>query len=245
MLVKYGVEATLILFYTSSIVLPWDFLNPLLSVRTAILRPAPQWLPWALFLWTLPFLWVAVTMSVRRAADAGRSPWLGLVVLIPIVNLIFMLAMCFAPSQPGEQWSMADRSPITRGRVRSGAMTIGLSLLVGGVMLWISVYVFSTYGASLFLGTPMMMGATAAYLYNRPYPRSYGASMGIGLASVFFAGLGAVALCPRRIAVRCDGGPVDVADRRDGGTHWESHRRRNSASRDGTVGGADRLAIRN
>ncbi len=33
----------------------------------------------------------------------------------------------------------------------------------------------------------MLMGATAAYLYNRPHPRGYGVSMGIGLASVFFA----------------------------------------------------------
>ena len=189
MLLKYGVEATVIFLYTSNIFWPWDFLNPLLTVRTALLRPAPEWLPWALFLWTLPFLWISVTMSVRRAADAGKSPWLGLLVLIPIVNLFFMLAMCFAPSQQGENWLTANRSPSGEGRVRSGALAVGFSLIVGGVMLWISVYVFSTYGASLFLGTPMLMGATAAYLYNQPHPRGYGASMGIGLAAVFFAGL--------------------------------------------------------
>src|SRR5258707_10594425 len=62
-LLKYALEAVLIYRYTSSVFWPWDFLNPLLSARTAILRPAPEWLPWALFLWTLPFLWIAVTMS--------------------------------------------------------------------------------------------------------------------------------------------------------------------------------------
>jgi uncharacterized membrane protein YhaH (DUF805 family) len=186
-LFKYAVEAVLIYHYTTSIFWPWDFLNPLLSARTAILRPAPEWLPWTLFLWTLPFLWIAVTMSVRRAADAGKSPWLGMLVLIPIVNLAFMLAMCFVPTQQGEHWSTARPAPSGEGHLRSGAFAVGISLIVGGVMLASSVNVFSSYGASLFVGTPMLMGATAAYLYNRPHPRGYGASMGIGLASVFFA----------------------------------------------------------
>ena len=140
-------------------------------------------------LWTLPFLWVSVTMSVRRAADAGKSPWLGLVVLVPLVNLIFMLAMCVVPSAQGETWSTGRRAPTSEDWMRSGAMAVGLSLLIGGIMLWISVYVFASYGASLFLGTPIMMGAAAGYLYNRPCPRSYGASAGIGLTAVFFAAL--------------------------------------------------------
>ena len=67
------------------------------------------------------------------------------------------------------------------------ALAVGFSLLIGGLMLWISVYVFATYGASLFLGTPILMGASASYFYNRRDPSGYAASMGIGLAAVFFA----------------------------------------------------------
>ncbi len=128
-------------------------------------------------------------MSVRRAADAGRSPWLGLAVLIPIVNLVLMLVLCLAPSAPSELWSRRDSRPAEQDneQVKSGAFAVGFSLLVGGVMLWVSVYVFSTYGASLFLGTPLLMGASAAYLYNRPQPRGYWSSIGIGILSVLFA----------------------------------------------------------
>ena len=68
-------------------------------------------------------------------------------------------------------------------------MSIGVSLIFGGVMLVLTVYVLSSYGASLFLGTPMMMGAIAAYLYNRRSRRGFWASMGVGLGSVFFAGV--------------------------------------------------------
>ena len=73
MLLKYAVEALAIWWYTSSIFAPWDFVNPLLTARTEILRSAPEWLPAALFLWTLPFLWIAISMSVRRVIDAGLN----------------------------------------------------------------------------------------------------------------------------------------------------------------------------
>lgn len=202
MLVKYAVEAAAIWWYTASFFAPWDFLNPLLSARTAILRPAPEWLPWALFVWTLPFLWIAISMSVRRAADAGGSAWEGLLVLVPLFNLIVMLGLCFLPSRPGDRWS---RRPQTAGDARqtntaqpantaqsesnephvpSAVLGLGASLLIGAVMMLVSVYLFESYGASLFLGTPLLMGAAAAYIHNRPYPRSYGASLGLGMLSI-------------------------------------------------------------
>ena len=74
MLLKYAAEASVILFYTGHFLMPWEFLNPLLSARAVILQPAPEWLSWGLFAWNLPFAWIAFSMSVRRAADAGQSP---------------------------------------------------------------------------------------------------------------------------------------------------------------------------
>src|SRR5262245_6086217 len=79
MAVKYVVESSVIYAYTGRFFSPLDFLNPLLSMRQAFFTPpAPDWLPWAIFVWTLPFLWVAVSMSVRRSANAGATAWLGL-----------------------------------------------------------------------------------------------------------------------------------------------------------------------
>ncbi len=186
---KYAVEAFLIWTFTGSQFWPWDFVNPLLTYRAELMRPGPEWLPWALFLWTLPFLWIALSMTVRRVADAGGSPWLGFLVLIPLFNLMFMVALCFAPSRPGVQWSSAARPASAEDRGRSAVVAIIYSLLIGAVMLGTSVYLLSSYGASLFLGTPFLMGAAAAFLYNRPHPRSYPSSMGIGAAAVSMAAL--------------------------------------------------------
>ncbi len=189
MLVKYGAEALVVWSFTSSLFAPWDFLNPVLSVRVELLRPAPEWVGWALFTWSLPFLWIAISMSVRRVADAGGSPWCGLIVLVPVFNLVFMLVMCLVPPKPGKQWSAPSTESRDDDRAKSAVMAVGASLIIGAVMLLVGVYVFSTYGASLFLGTPLLMGAAGAYIYNRKFPRGYISTMSVGLASVVFAGL--------------------------------------------------------
>ena len=49
MAVKYGVEAAMFWWFASTVFNPLDFVNPLLSVRESILRPAPPWLSWALY----------------------------------------------------------------------------------------------------------------------------------------------------------------------------------------------------
>ncbi len=188
-LLKYGVEALVVWASTGAFFTPWNFLNPVVSLRTKILQPAPDWIAWALLAWTLPFLWIAISMSVRRAADAGRSPWLGLVILVPLVNLIFMLTMCLVPSQQGDTWRPYGAPQADNAGAMRAVIGIGISLIVGGVMVVTSVYLFSTYGSSLFLGTPLLMGATAAHYYNRPFSHSYSASMGIGIAAVFYGGL--------------------------------------------------------
>jgi uncharacterized membrane protein YhaH (DUF805 family) len=189
MALKYGAEAAAIRVVTGETFWPWDFLNPTLGARTQFLRGAPEWLGWAMFLWTLPFLWIAVSMSVRRAADAGRSPWLGLVVLIPLINLVLMLLLCLLPSAVRESCVQPpNRAPQdgTDRRFESAAFAVGLSQLIGGLMLWASVYLFSTYGASLFIGTPLLMGAAAGYLHNRTQTRSGLSSVGIGTLAVLF-----------------------------------------------------------
>ncbi|MEZ6114742.1 MAG: hypothetical protein R3C99_27575 [Pirellulaceae bacterium] len=191
---KYAVEAMTIAVLTSSILLPWQFVSPLLSSRREMLAAGPPWLGWALFVWSLPFLWIAVTMSVRRAADAGTSPWLGLLVMAPIVNLLFMVVMCFVPSSRRQQWSP---SPFAANPERAAATAsaghlikaLAISLAFGGVMLVISVYVLASYGSSLFLGTPVLMGAVAGYALNRRHVFGYGASVGLGLLSVTLGGV--------------------------------------------------------
>src|SRR5207249_2272247 len=75
MLGKYAVDASVIHAVSGKFFSPLAYLNPLLSMRANAINPAPDWLMWALAAWTLPFMWVGASMSVRRAINAGRSAW--------------------------------------------------------------------------------------------------------------------------------------------------------------------------
>jgi uncharacterized membrane protein YhaH (DUF805 family) len=93
MLVKYLAEFGVIAFATGKFYSPISFLLPFASVRIPTHTAQFDWIAPALLLGSLPFFWIALSMSVRRAADAGLPPWYGLLVMIPFLNFIFMISL--------------------------------------------------------------------------------------------------------------------------------------------------------
>jgi len=205
MLFKYGVDASVIYIVTGRFFSPVDYLNPSLSVRQFIfsgpfLLPDASWLPWVLAAWTLPFFWVGISMSVRRAVNAGRSPWAGMLFLIPLVNYVAMIILCFLPTQTAGRWSHSPLSltnapspettpedianPAADERTKSALSSILLGGLVALAMLGLSVYLLGSYGATLFFATPLMITATSAYWYNRGHSRSYASTFAVSLLSL-------------------------------------------------------------
>ncbi len=215
MLVKYLVEAVTIYWLTGQVYTPLDFVNPLLAAREKFTADAPLWLGMAWVIWTLPFLWIALSMSVRRAAFLGASPWWGLVVLVPVVNLLGMAVMACIPdswSQPlsqseqnrreevDRQLAAAYASPLTPPgsgplsrpvEPRSGVVAAMLGLGGGALFLVLvvlgSVYLFDSYGATMFFGTPVVTGALAAYCLNAPIRRSLALTLGHGALTMTVA----------------------------------------------------------
>ena len=86
MLCKYAVDAMAVWGLTGHVLTPLDYANPVWSLRERLLRDGPSWLAPALVVWTLPFVWIGVSMTLRRAVDAGRSPWVSLLFFVPFVN---------------------------------------------------------------------------------------------------------------------------------------------------------------
>ena len=117
--------------------------------------------------WTLPFLWIGLSMSVRRAMDAGRSPWIGLLFVAPFVNYVVMAALAVVPSRPAAVKPPRDPREATGGLMVKSALLgilVGLGIAMG--MAVISVFALGSYGSALFLGTPLFMGAAAARIFN-------------------------------------------------------------------------------
>jgi uncharacterized membrane protein YhaH (DUF805 family) len=47
-------------------------------------------------------LFILITTTVKRLHDAGLNPLLSLLVVVPSINFIFVLVLCFLPGQKGE-----------------------------------------------------------------------------------------------------------------------------------------------
>ena len=164
-LVKYAVDAALIGVFLGILWTPLDYLTTGASLASSKLAGAPTILLVILALWTLPFFWVGEALSVRRAIDAGLTPWVALLFFVPLLNYAFMLAMSVWPSsrpQPAE----AARPTGTPPRAdRVAGILAGLA--IGLTMMAISVFGMHRYGIALFLGTPFLIGAVSAFLFNR------------------------------------------------------------------------------
>lgn len=191
MAIKYCGEASL--FYITNpgqILSVFQFLSPLLSTRENMFpRHSDRYL-WAMALWALPFLWIGASMSVRRARDAGRSPWCALFFLVPFLNYLLMASLALLPSKKMEHGSLVPQREV----FQNGLVWIVLQGTAFGVILTLamtalSVYLFGTYGTALFFGTPFLIGALSAYLLNRHTEYSIGASLIIALWSISCAAL--------------------------------------------------------
>ncbi|PQO36053.1 hypothetical protein DTL21_09000 [Bremerella cremea] len=189
---KYVIEATAVFYVAGKYYSPLEFLSPILTYR-AVDFQGHDLLGWAVFLWTLPFVWIALTMSVRRAIDTHSiSPWWALLVLLPIANffLIFILCVTWAEEVRPDPPGAIPGEDSTTGELRVIVCILG-GFGVGVVMMVTSVLCMQSYGAGLFVGSPVVMGAVAAYLYNYSQRQSLWISACLGAVVV---GCGIMAL---------------------------------------------------
>ena len=184
---KYALDAGAIRLATGATWTPLDYLSPFYQTRAHKLASAPTWFLLVLALWTLPFVWIGASMSMRRALDAGQSPWLGLFFFSPLLNYLCMLGLALAPSRPPRPSSTWATETVVDPPLRAALVSVALSTLVAAGLLFFSVYLANRYGATLFLGVPFLLGALSGFLYNRRQERGFWATLGVALLSLGIA----------------------------------------------------------
>jgi uncharacterized membrane protein YhaH (DUF805 family) len=168
---KYTGDVVLVGLAAGRLWTPGDYVHSIPFLLATRLEGAPPWLMPALALWALPFLWAGVTLTMRRALDAGWSAWLALGFFVPYLNYALMLSLCLAPGAR----AASRRAPVPRPhehRLPSALLAIGAGLGLGLLMLVLAVSALERYGVALFFGTPFGVGALTAFLFNRRYPAS-------------------------------------------------------------------------
>ena len=201
---KFALDSAIVYAGTHKLWSPLGYLVPSLALRGSAIGDAPQAMHAGLVLAALPFLWIGLTMSVRRAADADRSPWLGVLFLVPLVNYIVIAILALSPSRAEASWAPpqsiapyrasarkpkpAPEDAALPHAVRSALLGVLASLAVGLGMLWIAVYGLGAYGAALFFATPFTMGAVSASIYNHRRPQPLFSTLGLAVLGTVLTG---------------------------------------------------------
>ena len=120
MFFKYAVDAAVVGAYTGRFWTPLQYVNSVTLLREQALSKLPSATMLGLALWTLPFLWIGFGMSLRRAADAGKSAWWALLFFVPVANYLLMAGLSLLPSAPVRAWRRAAPAPVMSDRLKSG-----------------------------------------------------------------------------------------------------------------------------
>jgi uncharacterized membrane protein YhaH (DUF805 family) len=184
---KYGLDALLIWRFADRVWTPLDYLNPLLQARQELLRDGPSWLLPLLITIALPFLWIGVSMSMRRAVDAGRSPWIALLFFVPVINFVLMAILSLAPPLSKMQWPVEPPPLAMDDRMKSAMLGVAASVAITLLTVGVGVYLRRSYSTGLFLGVPFTIGYISSYIYNYRHERPAGQSIVLAMGSVTIA----------------------------------------------------------
>jgi len=185
---------------------PWDLFNYWVPVRdvariTALPKPDGAFLATMLVL-ALPFVWVGVTLTMKRLRSANLPLHLVLLFFVPFLNLLFPLFLCLIPTRSSttaeREANWLKQSSLVRilpdGVLGSAAVSLLLTVPVGLGMVWIGTQFLTHYGWGLFVALPFTMGFAAAIIYSLRQPRSLAGCIGVACLSNAILGVGLLAL---------------------------------------------------
>jgi hypothetical protein len=191
MLLKYVVDAALIAVFGVVIWTPVDYLLPMISFNAEKIDGFPLALNIALLVWALPFIWIGVSLSVRRAIDAGIFPGVVVTFFLPFLNYLLMAALALVPSrvrEPAVETPPPPEPEPRKGIGYSGGVGVVAGAVSGLVAGGAGVMLLRTYGASIFLGTPFLIGLVSAFVASRMEDRTRAEAITIGQLALLATG---------------------------------------------------------
>ena len=189
---KYGMDVAVAWFGAGVFWTPAHYLNPVwhqreVLLRSSVLSDTSTMLLTAMAVYTLPFLWIGLSMSIRRAYHAGISPWFGALFLVPGLNWLVIIALCLIQRQRSAASSAEQQADVVPTPIVVALAAIGLGVLQSVGMVALNVYVFRQYGTVLFFLTPAFVGLFAGYLLNRKQLVSVSSTVGTAAVTVLLS----------------------------------------------------------
>jgi uncharacterized membrane protein YhaH (DUF805 family) len=184
----------------------WQVLEP--STVPSRLLPTQKTFFFFLLITALPFIWLGVTMTVKRLRDAGQKLSLALLFFVPGVNLYFFGWLCLLPSvsERNSEVSGADNLRVRRLRrvywpespmgsaVVAVVMAVSISAAIGVIITWLDLRFIGVYGYTLFIGVPIVMGYLSVWIYCQSHDASDADVLRLVTNSLIVAGIAMLAI---------------------------------------------------
>ena len=173
MLLKYAVDAALIYFTTGIFWTPVDYALSLANISNSKAALFTLGLSVTLLIWTIPFVWLGVLLSVRRARDAGLPAWIVVAFFVPVLNYVLMALLSVWPTAAaGSRHASVPPGPEDSARARRKGLAMGISagLAAGLVSVLIGGLFIKSYGGVMFMLTPFIIGFMSAFTERRVNP---------------------------------------------------------------------------
>ncbi len=183
----------------------WNYLDPLeRATQFYPLSSSEKKFLAVLLITALPFIWIGITMTVKRLRDAGQPLWLTLLFFVPIINLLFFGLLMLLPGQQAGLSPNARDEQGTRPispywpttRTGSALAAVVITGLLGVIFTWGTLRFAGNYGLTLFISLPFVMGYLAVAIYNRNQQADSGDVLGVVSLSLLLtcAGITAIAV---------------------------------------------------
>jgi len=148
----------------------WSYLDPLSrALQASPLTVTEKKFLAILLLTAIPFIWIGITMTLKRLRDAGQPLGLTLLFFAPIVNLLFFALLSVLPSKEVEAGRVSIGASLYWPRSRGGSAALAALLagLLGVLITYGDLRFLGSYGLTLFIALPFVMGYLAVWLYTR------------------------------------------------------------------------------
>ncbi|PJZ25795.1 hypothetical protein CH352_01820 [Leptospira hartskeerlii] len=138
---------------------------------------------------SLPFLYLGTILCLKRLRSIGLSSFWVFLFFVPALNFLMFFLLCVLPENlynvPGSE-SSAEFIPKSKLIVSIWSILITASITL--LFSLFSTDILKTYGASLFIGGPFIIGFTSVALYSRTEFVGFKQALLISASSISLAG---------------------------------------------------------
>ena len=136
----------------------------------------------------LPFLWFGVSMTLLRLRDARLGPGWVVLFFLPGANLLLFVVLMLLPPREAEPPASVEGEPSRRSAVESAALAVLLSTTIALAIAAVSFFFFQTYGFSLFMGLPFVIGFVGGAVHGHREPRTVTQCFTVAIISLALVG---------------------------------------------------------